>query len=91
MFVHFEFQNQSDISGDTRTRVYSVLSAICLIGVLVLMFLRPAVTATGERISDISNAPKQAFKRAFSIFATKNMLLLCISFWFTGNYRNTNR
>ncbi|XP_065214228.1 UNC93-like protein MFSD11 [Planococcus citri] len=83
-FVYLTFQNQEYIPAETRTYVYSVLSGICLVGVFILMLLRPPLNSHGQQISDTSNAPSKAFFQSLTMLCTKDMMLLSISFWFTG-------
>ncbi|XP_065217457.1 UNC93-like protein MFSD11 [Planococcus citri] len=86
VFVYFTFLQQDFIPADTRVYIYSVLSGVCLLGVFILMLLRPPLNMRGQQISDTSNAPSKAFISSLAIIGTKDMLLLFISFWFTGTH-----
>lgn len=40
---------------------------------------------TVKRSADVNNGPMQAFKRAVSLFFTKDMALLSVAFFYMGN------
>ncbi|XP_073975064.1 UNC93-like protein MFSD11 [Rhodnius prolixus] len=83
-YVYMVFQGKSTIDHYTRWLVSTVLSGICAIGVLLLILLRPAVSAEGNVITRRRVGPLQAFVEAVKLFARKEMILLCITFLYTG-------
>lgn len=94
MYEYLVFQGATDISDAKRTQLFIALSAAGLLGVLMLFLLRtkpPAKDADEEgelSINAIATAspdsPLTALLRAFALLKTKNMLLLCVVFAYTG-------
>ena len=80
-FVFFTFQGKDDIDKTTRTTVVLVLLTICIVGTLSFLLLRPTPWATDSATTE---GPVQILKSSFNLFLTKQMLLLSITFFYTG-------
>ncbi|XP_059095962.1 UNC93-like protein MFSD11 [Tigriopus californicus] len=81
-FVFFQFRGLTDIDEHTRSVVVIVLLVISLAGTAVLFLLRkPSWTLDGPQAPD---TPTQAFQKAWRLFLTPQMLLLCVTFFYTG-------
>ncbi|KAG5888104.1 hypothetical protein JTB14_021901 [Gonioctena quinquepunctata] len=87
LFVYFAFKGKDKIDKDTRTVVIWTLSAVALCGVGLLLFL-PRATKESEDDEEvreeIPEGPVQAFLGAVKLFLTADMLLLSITFLYTG-------
>lgn len=81
--MFFQFQGLTHIDSGTRSVVVWVLSAICLVG-LILLLLLPKAQKGGEVVVEEHKGPFKAFADAVRLFFTKRMLLLTISFYYTG-------
>uniref|UniRef100_A0A1B6FCW5 UNC93-like protein MFSD11 n=1 Tax=Cuerna arida TaxID=1464854 RepID=A0A1B6FCW5_9HEMI len=84
IFVSFAFHNKTHIDAGTRMLVFSVLCVVCGLGVVVLLLLPRPRTHDGECVPQTEAAPLKALKGAFTLFLTKEMLLLCVTFLYTG-------
>jgi len=84
LFVFFAFQGKTKIDLTTRNLVTIVLSVVCGIGVLILILLRPAVSGSGTEIVKRAIGPIKALKEAFTVISKPEMLLLCVTFFYTG-------
>uniref|UniRef100_A0A1B6DK71 UNC93-like protein MFSD11 n=1 Tax=Clastoptera arizonana TaxID=38151 RepID=A0A1B6DK71_9HEMI len=84
IFVFFAFQGKDTIDASTRTSVFTVLVVVSVIGIVVLLLLPRARAADGEMVAKPEAAPLKALKEAVSLFKTKEMLLLCITFLYSG-------
>lgn len=90
LFVFIKFQGKTHIDLETRNVVFGVLTAICAIGIVFLILLRP-VRRTPNFDDVKTNAPNietetplEAFKGAIKLFCTRDMILLSITFIYTG-------
>ncbi len=98
-FVYFQFLGLQDIDKTTRTtvsfcnlyyfsfkcfdqQVALVLLTICIVGTLCFFLLRPTPWASGD--STANESPAQAFRSAFRLLCTLDMLQLIITFSYTG-------
>ena len=81
-FVFFTFQGKDDIDKATRTTVVLVLLSICIAGSLTFLLLRPTPWAANDSAS--TEGPYQILKSSFNLFLTKQMLLLSVTFFYTG-------
>ena len=81
-FVYFEFKGLTDIDTKTRVTVSVVLAIICACGTAVLLILRPATW--NENSSRRVDTPKEAFLRSLKLFTNMDMLLLSVTFFYTG-------
>lgn len=91
LFVYFQFQGKTHIDLGTRQLVFGVLIAVAIIGVIFLATLRQS----SQREHSIENIDKEdsnaeqdgmteAFKKAIKLFFTPRMLLLSLTFIYTG-------
>lgn len=95
LFVYFQFQGKTHIDLGTRQLVFGVLIAVAVIGIIFLATLRQS--KEGNSIENIdkndSNDSQQdgitdAFKKAIKLFFTPRMLLLSMTFIYTGKASN---
>lgn len=91
LFVFIKFQGKSHIDTETRNVVFGALTGVCVVGLLFLMLLRPTKRmpsiedAKGDIVThEVSETPLDAFKGALKLFCTRDMLLLSITFIYTG-------
>lgn len=92
LFVYFQFQGKTQIDHDTRQVIFAVLIGVAVIGVFFLAMLRRSEEhleiATREDMEKQShsrdNSIMGAFLNAINLFCTKNMLLLSVTFLYTG-------
>ena len=84
IFVYFKFQGKKNIDSETRTLVFIVLLVVAAVGIIFLLLLRPAQSSDGEMVRKEEGGPLRALKRAFSLLITKEMILLSITFFYTG-------
>ncbi|GLV35039.1 uncharacterized protein CBL_09520 [Carabus blaptoides fortunei] len=82
LFVYIQFQGKEEITEDMRVIVFWVLIAVSIVGLLFLLILRPAVNTSSEDI--VVTKPLDALRNAGNLFVTRDMLLLCITFFYTG-------
>lgn len=88
-FVFFVFKGKDTVDNTTRQIVVWTLSAIALSGIAVmLIFPKPPQNERGP--SDSSDdlltptGPLEAFKGAVRLFVTRDMLMLSVTFIYTG-------
>ncbi|XP_005100171.2 UNC93-like protein MFSD11 [Aplysia californica] len=92
MYSYFVFQGATVISSEQRTKLFIALSAAGLLGCLCLLLLRKRrVEVTEENALSLNassthapDMPLTALKRAFQLLKTREMLLLCFAFAYTG-------
>uniref|UniRef100_A0A8D8FB60 UNC93-like protein MFSD11 n=1 Tax=Culex pipiens TaxID=7175 RepID=A0A8D8FB60_CULPI len=88
LLVFFLFQGKTHIDESTRTLIFSILGGVAVIGIVFLLTLKNTstfnVSADEDGIPEIKQSPKQAFVGAMRLFMTKKMLLLSVSFVYTG-------
>lgn len=93
LFVFFQFQGKNHIDEATRTIVFSVLIGVGFLGVLFLVALRPledtrVVNGNDNEVDDelesSSSGVVAAFKNSINLFVTREMLLLSLTFFYTG-------
>lgn len=85
IFVSYALKNKNDFDETTRTFIYTVLVAVSSFGTLLFLLLRSPMSSEGtvnERVETLS--PIQEIKNIMSLFLTKDMQLLNITFFFTG-------
>ena len=80
-FVFFTFQGKEDIDKTTRTTVVLVLLSLCVAGSLTFLLLRPTPWATDSAVTE---GPIKIIRSSFNLFRTKQMLLLSVTFFYTG-------
>lgn len=93
-FVFFAFQGKDKIDSSTRQIVVWTLSVIAGAGLVIMVFFpkpprndeksREAAQSTTSEVAD--NNVVNAFKGAVRLFLTRNMLLLSITFVYTGQF-----
>lgn len=83
LFVYFKFEGQSKIHSETRMMVFGVLLGVGIVGILVLLVLRGGGRDVVEDNTP-APSPRTAFVNALKLFKTKEMLLLSITFAYTG-------
>ena len=84
--IIFIFEGKDKIDDATRNTVGVVLLSVTCAGIVCMFFLRrpsPRSSDTGEA-SESRSSPAQALRESFRLFLTKDMLLLCITFFYTG-------
>lgn len=93
LFVFFQFQGKEHIDENTRNIVFTVLISVAIVGVVFFGILRrvPHTFEETERDRELeyestSNGIIGAFLKAINLFFTRKMLLLCITFLYTGMY-----
>ncbi|XP_031634196.1 UNC93-like protein MFSD11 [Contarinia nasturtii] len=91
LFVFFQFQGKEQIDANTRHIVFTVLISVAIVGVIFLGLLRRVHHTFDDKERDRefdydsnSNGIVGAFVKAIKLFFTRNMLLLCITFLYTG-------
>lgn len=86
LFVYFQFQGKDTIDADTRRVVVWTLSGIAIAGLVVMLLLpKPPKSDGADDIpEEVQQSPIEAFKSAVKLFFTRDMLLLSITFFYTG-------
>ncbi|XP_074649498.1 UNC93-like protein MFSD11 isoform X2 [Tubulanus polymorphus] len=97
VYVYFTFKGDITVDAATRTTLFLVFTAVCVAGVLFLAILFclkgrqetsveslvvPINQGDGENRGN--DGPLQALKGLFHLFITRDILLLCVTFGFTG-------
>ncbi|XP_063824836.1 UNC93-like protein MFSD11 [Ostrinia nubilalis] len=90
LFVFIKFQGKSHIDVETRNVVFGALTGVCAVGIVFLLLLRP--TRRSPTLEDAKTelgrseeeGPMEAFKGALRLFCTRDMLLLSVTFIYTG-------
>lgn len=88
LFVFFAFKNKETIDKSTRNIVIWTLSGVALVGLIIMCSL-PRPTKEKEDDEDDTGeeevtGPVQALVNAGRLFITRNMLLLSVTFLYTG-------
>ncbi|KAK7791075.1 hypothetical protein R5R35_000500 [Gryllus longicercus] len=84
LFVYIKFQGKTHIDSETRLLVFIVLIVLAGVGIVFLLILRPAQNYDGELAKNDTNGPVRALVKAFKLLFTKQMLLLSLTFFYTG-------
>ncbi|KAL4709904.1 hypothetical protein ACJJTC_003867 [Scirpophaga incertulas] len=90
LFVFIKFQGKSHIDVETRNVVFGALSGVCALGIIFLVMLRPTRRANtledakDDNVRHEEEGPLDAFKGALKLFCTRDMLLLSVTFIYTG-------
>ncbi|KAK2191993.1 hypothetical protein NP493_41g03028 [Ridgeia piscesae] len=85
LYVYFAFKGEMNITSQSRTTLFTVLTAAVLLGTLSLLFLRKPPPRTSEPGSvERPDGPLEALKKSFQLLMTRNMILLCVTFAYTG-------
>lgn len=80
-FVYFQFQGLDEVDTTTRTTVTMTLLGIGLVGTCVFFLLRPTPWSSD---STAAGGPTAALRRAGTLFITRDMLLLSVTYFYTG-------
>ncbi|XP_064087813.1 UNC93-like protein MFSD11 isoform X1 [Macrobrachium nipponense] len=83
IFVFYQFMGKDHIDQHTRTVVFIVLTIVAVIGIGIMLLL-PQPGSTGSGRTDDLGGPYNALKKSFALFRTKDMLLLSLTFFYTG-------
>ncbi|BFZ02855.1 hypothetical protein BsWGS_05894 [Bradybaena similaris] len=91
LYSYFVFQGKQIITESERSKLFYVLSAAGLAGSLCLLALRKRRIAIVEddlhlnaSVAHTPDTPLTALKKAFALMKTKEVLLLCLMFAYTG-------
>lgn len=91
LFVFYQFQGKDHIDKATRELVLTVLISVAILGIIFLCTLQkvmhPFVENACEAELDINKNNENvigAFQNAIKLFLTRDMLLLSITFLYTG-------
>ncbi|XP_050671054.1 UNC93-like protein MFSD11 isoform X2 [Leptidea sinapis] len=86
LFVFIKFQGKTHIDLETRNVVFGALTAVCAVGIVFLLLLRPIRRAPAIDDSEMveSAGPMEAFKGALRLFGTRDMIMLSAAFIYTG-------
>lgn len=92
LFVYYQFQGKDHIDESTRQMVFTVLIAVAILGVIFLATLRRVnhpFLDSGATDRELDYATENtsiigAFKSAINLFLTRDMLLLNVTFLYTG-------
>lgn len=89
LFVFYQFDGDETIQKKTRELVLTVLIAVAILGVIFLTTLQrvhPPIIENGREadIDPVNDSIVGAFKNAIKLFFTREMLLLSITFLYTG-------
>lgn len=93
LFVYFQFQGKNHIDEETRTLVFSVLIGVGILGFFFLTALRPiedtrvvngSDNEADDELESSSNGVIIAFKNSINLFFTREMLMLSLTFFYTG-------
>jgi len=82
IFVYFQFQGKEDIDKDTRNLVGIVLLSVTAAGTVLMLVLRP--TPWAETEGEPKKSPIQALKDSAKFLLTKDMMMLSVTFFYTG-------
>lgn len=84
LLVYFQFQGMTIIDEDTRNLVTYVLSGLAVAGIVNLIFLPKVQVDEKPETVETKFSPMGALKDAGNLFITKRMLLICVTFFYTG-------
>ncbi len=90
IFVYFQFRGKDTIDDSTRNIVGIVLLSVTGVGILTMFLLKRPPSAAEEsgdqsrQQQDAPKSPAQALRDSWQLFLTKDMLLLCVTFFYTG-------
>lgn len=83
IFVYFQFQDK-DLTLSNINVVFIVLGIVSALGIGFLCALRPPGVITDEVEQPTEKGALNALKNSFKLFTTKEMLLLLVTFFYTG-------
>lgn len=86
-FVYFQFRGKDEIDSDTRFTVISTLVSVAIVGIIVLFILRKAPRRDDSELEiEEQKGPVRALKDALALCRRSEMLLLCLTFLYTGKF-----
>ncbi|XP_063612248.1 UNC93-like protein MFSD11 isoform X1 [Penaeus indicus] len=83
IFVYYMFMGKDTIDSGTRLVVFAALTGVALVGLAILLAL-PKPGADGSGRQDDMGGPLNALKKSFELFKTRDMILLSVTFFYTG-------
>lgn len=83
IFTYYKFEGKKRIDRDTRHQVIYVLGGVALLSVFAFLLLRENKTSKQKK-NDKADGPLEALKKTWSIFTTRDMLILNLTFCYTG-------
>jgi len=81
IFVFYKFQGQETVDAQTRMVVFIALTAVCVVGTVLMVFLPRPPPPPGP---PTPSSPSQELIKSARLFKTPQMLLLCVTFLYTG-------
>ncbi|KAG8291296.1 DUF895 domain membrane protein [Homalodisca vitripennis] len=82
IFTFFKFEGKRRIDADTRHQVIWVLGGVAAVSVFAFLFLRESKKPKDEL--DEARGPLVELKKTWMVFITKEIIILNITFCFTG-------
>lgn len=83
LFVFYQFKGLEIIDYNTRLLVFSTLTVVAVLGIIVMIFLpKPGTEGSGR--ADNTGSPTDALRKSFRLFKTTDMILLSATFFYTG-------
>jgi len=84
-FVFFEMRGKDDFGQSERHLIVGVLLVVCAIGASLFLAMRPTPWVLHQREDQQpADTPVSAFKRSWQLLWTPRMLLLCLTFAYSG-------
>lgn len=84
LFVFIKFRGLEHIDESLRNLVIWVLSGLSLAGIITIILLPKVKIDPDSDIAEDHLGPYETFKSALRLLVTKRMLLLCVTFLYTG-------
>ncbi|KAH9413623.1 DUF895 domain membrane protein [Dermatophagoides pteronyssinus] len=86
VYVYFKDMTGEDIPHSTRTITYIVLTIVGTIGIVTMFFLGSPKSLRSEEQDEQQGSfdVLQSIRESFALLSTRRMLLLCVTFWYTG-------
>ena len=85
LFAYYQFQGKGTIDTSTRNILGTVLLCAVTLGTILILFLRSTPWMTKH---EKEKGAKHVLKESLKLFLTKDMLLLCFMFYYTGIHLN---
>lgn len=89
LFTFFKFEGKSQIDRETRHQVIYVLGGVAAASVFAFLMLRDSKSNKNRKEGNEERGPLVELKKTWSIFLTKEMLILNLTFCFTGKHNRT--
>lgn len=85
IYTYYELEGKKYIDRDTRRLVVYVLTGISSVSIIMFMLIRPAKKEIEKKSElETEEGPITALKKTWSVFTTKDMLILSIMFLYVG-------